>query len=956
MARRLISSDQVKINGSTEIYGGHIYNANVNFGFSQEATTVSISVVSEDGNYAVDPNDLSTSSPHTLTIGGTITIDPVFLYEYQVQKQGNQRILQLVYKDASILLDKIFVGLNYIHGFSQGAAQTKYLEAQFSCQPCPGPSSAPRPVTVDVNGIYKDGLLVQGGVFRSVKNSDPQQSTISKWDGGYILLGDEQFAQNECDIPKVDYNLTSLLNLLAYNGITVYGLTDVNPDHRTDYVGTLREVLGNWCSDFGLSFYWNSFRTASSRTEDIIGIDLSNPVSLTTLDAVKTAIDSISRSDDYLVTSFNETYSLENTNKTYHVTSFKKDATVKQRNWTIYKQYSAQNITVQDLNPNKNMLLGRTYEQFITSCVLAKYSTQLRDIYNWKLLRKNLVLGTTSNAVDNKFFHKINSIDRYQKIDPEILGIENLPIALKLNYFFSHVASGNKIYDMSKDASKQFTGNLPYTPGKAGTQNPFYYDAGGNLKYRMDYSGKAGTEAYFIEYNQDTYDRVLSFEREVSDFIGRWYKVDNYWSDYKYCGYENSYSVEVDTNPSSKIYNNQFNTYSYSYSSDESYPFSKLMKENTNGNIFGSDAVRIFDRDTVYGSTEQSVEEVLDVNRDFFVNSSNVKTAHVLDNFTPNIEALSDQIQKYFTEKTYSPLVKQTFGKKNFKLLTVARQEILDDIVQVSSPYRTRNFKESYSSNASSPSDPDCTTICEYDLIEEICRCLTDQFGNALDYNGNVTPPYQGLNSIFSSGIDVTVKIPHSLQYLYYNSGSLFRRLSSDEIPERGETRTIILPCQDNYWMYYQLDISQKRTNPSVAIVEGQIQDAGRYARIEVSPFDVTQQIESYYNNQSNTLLENVLTPVGGNIVPRTTTDYHNARVQFLTDGIQEPQRTISASFVGFPSDLSSYIDPNKGLTSFNVNYDENGASYDIEFSNRPKQLPQMDAVSKKITPRLFNI
>ena len=936
MAQRLISQDQIKINGSSQIYGGFIFNVNVNFSFSSSPTTVSVSVVSKDGNYNITPSELDTSVPQTLTIGDDITVDPIFLTDYEIQKNQDSNVLQLNFVDGSVILDKIFIGLNGIHGFAQSAPQTKFLEAEINCQPCPGPSTAARRVVANNAGIFKDGEVYSNGISRLVRDASSTQSTISKWEGGFLILGDEQFTSQVCEIPNISYNLTSLLNLLDYNGITIDGITDVNPEYLTDYQGTLREVLNNWCSDFGFTFYWNSFRTNTSSASDIIGIDLRNPVN--DISSIKTSIESIGRDKDYVVSSLSEKYSLQNTKKTYHVSSFKKDMeTRRSKDWEVYKQYAANCVTVEDLNPNKNMLMGRTYEQFITSCVLSRYSSELRDIYNWNILRPTLSLSS-----GQKIYNKVELGD----IDPKILGINDIYAKFKIKEAREKKIFGKKTEDTNDPFKLYF-----YPGGK----NPEGFPLLQSLNLSKD---NPGSETYLVDYSEQDLVELKRFEREVADFIGKWYSVPNYWNNYKYCTFDQNYNINVTTNPDSQIYNSEYNQYSAGYDEDRSYPFSNVIKENTDGNIFGNTAVRIFERDgATYGIEDQRIDEIIDVNKRFLKNP-NIKLEHNLSNYDTEPTRVDQQLVELAKKETHLSGVTGDIAKAgDLRFFNAPTKKVIDEVFVFSPLYNTLNNREVFS-NPSNVQNSDCTTVCDYDLIEEVCRCFKDQFGNTLDYDGKVYPPYQGLNSKTASAFDVEVRLPHTTAALYEASGaigqdSLFRVLDDDETPLSSTKRTITLPIQDDYYMYYKLDVSASFTTPSVHEIQGSLGSAGGLAQIEVQALDISNQINSYYDSSSSAVVTDIMVFNGSNFVPRTSAAYHSARVANLTDGISDPNHTVSASFVGFPTEISSSIDPAKGLTNFNVNYDENGAKYDLEFSTRPMELPKPEAVNYTIRPRL---
>ena len=933
MALREITGnkDQVTINGSNQIYGGYIFNGSVSFGFSNTKTTISISVVSENGNYLVPTQDLDTSDPQVIQFGENIVIDPAFLYEYSIEKRGDSRILQLTYVDGSILLDKIFVGLNYQHGFEQEDEQEKYLEAEFKCHPCPGPSTERRTVTADENGLLKDGVRYSAIISKS-REAKSDQKTINKWKGGYLILGDENYEPNTCKIPNVSYNFTQLKNLLEVNDIKLENLTDVNPDYSQTYVGTLREVLNNWCSDFGYSFYWNSLKnlnTATSTDADIIGLDLSFPISLTNTKNSLEAIDANSNNET-VITSLSEKYSLENTKKVYHLSSFKRESSLETRPWTLYKAYTATAVTLQDLAPNGDILLGRTYSQFIISCVLSKYNENLRDIYNMQLYRNSIV--TRASTADG--FSRITS----STINPKVLGYERIYGA------FFQTLSGKKQEEF-------FNSNNVFAKGlndKNKVNFPYVIGA-------FSLSDKQNINDYYLGFHNEDYHRDLkAYESQVADFIGKYYKVPSYWEPFDYCSYEESYKLDVSTVPSSEIYN-PYND------SQRSGPFSQLVRESVSSNVIGSNN-RVFERAATYGLSSERLDEILNFNDN--LTSIGTSDSHEQHDTISTFDVESLDVTDAVLDELglSSDIVDNIVEKegKSLKILRSIKKDILNYIIRISDLYTTQNTQEAWSSTNESEDSPECKTVCEFSFLEELCRCLVDQFGNPMSYEGQeLIPPYEGLLNRNALAFDVTTLLSDSTANQYYNAShrtASFRSLASNEVPIASLTRSVVLPSQSDYQIYYKLDFERKSTMPKVTEIKGSISDGQGLASIEVVAEDITNKIESYYNGSQDEIVTNVLVPGTASVVPKTTQEYHDQRVLNLSTGIGEPQHTINVSFAGLDSSYANFINPKSGLTSFNINFSEGAMNVDLEFSNRPLQLPNPDAVSKTISPRLYNL
>jgi hypothetical protein len=95
--------------------------------------------------------------------------------------------------------------------------------------------------------------------------------------------------------------------------------------------------------------------------------------------------------------------------------------------------------------------------------------------------------------------------------------------------------------------------------------------------------------------------------------------------------------------------------------------------------------------------------------------------------------------------------------------------------------------------------------------------------------------------------------------------------------------------------------------------------------------------------------------PDGANGFNQTTpAAYHADLTRKLVNSITSDRKNITISVIGMQlGGLSSYITPDKGLTSFSISLNENGATTQIGFANRPKILPKREAISQRIAPTI---
>jgi hypothetical protein len=396
-------------------FGGWIYNASVDLGFSKSPTQITMSMVLEEEKVAprradhkmtifqvpqFDINDnilgVSLTSTHPRTgataanflqetvLGNFYTIyihglvfARMYLFDYNISIEPNQKVLHVTFKDYSVILDKIYVGLakkqgpqrmrweqavdprQNVYRTAFGKDSHAMVELEAMCPNCylegegfsnpankswfganlfgrvgrpgffnkekgmikrdcalasfigrPGFGGNPRYGTnlvgpvYDVTNIYniKDSacyggnaaachwigyhgdvhpLRVRGTKWRPYVRFNPKEywgllhARVSAgmvepvgftMDGGYLIIGTEEFQEKPCgEAPNVSYNFTELLDSLKLRGLKFGNITypngvprspDKNPRYRANYIGTLREVLEQWCGVFALDYYY----------------------------------------------------------------------------------------------------------------------------------------------------------------------------------------------------------------------------------------------------------------------------------------------------------------------------------------------------------------------------------------------------------------------------------------------------------------------------------------------------------------------------------------------------------------------------------------------------------------------------------------------------------------------------------------------------------------------------
>ena len=405
-------------------FGGWIYNTNgdINFGDSPSEITMSIALgnLGEDNvtdfsnqpiTFDIDKTDLKLGtdtngqeSLFDININGAQFNDYV-LFAYDIDIQDNQKILNVVFKDYSVILDKIYIGLvkregaKNIHRVNiSGLFPTKCPDCQFSGDSFVHDGILSREIDLgsyaglngqiydnmaDVEAILNQQPLLERNAYDywnqlSILSNDPSTRSNSWEDnfnlnGGYLIIGTEDIPQENCgSLPDVNYSFPELLASLRYRGLNFTGEfptgnTTQSHYYKKNYNGTLREVLRNWGSDFGIDFF------ASGKT--FWGMDITNPIQLSGLTGIvdPTTVNGLKFDfpEDNAISSYKESYSLDNTYDQAVVTYDVKPAQIQKDSKTVERYVGYVPLHPMDLNYVNRVsltLMDNAFgQQFITN-------------------------------------------------------------------------------------------------------------------------------------------------------------------------------------------------------------------------------------------------------------------------------------------------------------------------------------------------------------------------------------------------------------------------------------------------------------------------------------------------------------------------------------------------------------------------------------------------------------
>jgi hypothetical protein len=259
------SIPQVKINGSSKAYGGYIFNVNYVVGLNKVPSEITISFISESGSY--QRPTLSSTVPVKISIGNLVddTFYPISLSD---KRSGGSKTLDVTFRDSSLILDKLFIGLHKQHGINKRAVSRKSATSLdnyvSSIYPDPILHVSEKGSNLIIVGEevhpcdMNDDLVFDAADLEllAYDASDPCQLKCNHHYADYNSIHAECVTKTRTSILEVNYNLEELLAAISQYVSVAQEPSDVHTKYRAKYTGTLRSVLTSWCSDLGLSFFW----------------------------------------------------------------------------------------------------------------------------------------------------------------------------------------------------------------------------------------------------------------------------------------------------------------------------------------------------------------------------------------------------------------------------------------------------------------------------------------------------------------------------------------------------------------------------------------------------------------------------------------------------------------------------------------------------------------------------
>jgi hypothetical protein len=253
-----------------------IYSIDLSGGGS-EAAQLKISFISRAGE--ADSYALNTSELKTIVIGNFYTFKGYIVSCSERQSVSSGITCELTLVDESVILDKLWVGLKGKHGGSpapllkkanltpaQNASSINFAKVSNITLEASNSNTNINDLKIFLTkGNFPiNNLILVGNAIDPCQNYQDENpkdpcDPCSSTEAGASNFNCEK--SRALDILNVNYTFTDLI-LEASKRVKFKQDFPSSISYRADYTGSLREVLNNWCKDYGYSFYWDPKESA----------------------------------------------------------------------------------------------------------------------------------------------------------------------------------------------------------------------------------------------------------------------------------------------------------------------------------------------------------------------------------------------------------------------------------------------------------------------------------------------------------------------------------------------------------------------------------------------------------------------------------------------------------------------------------------------------------------------
>jgi len=247
-----------------------LYSFKYSPGFAQSYGTVDAQFLSKDGDYS-DFMDAPITHDYFQIFFKKDNGDETFLGDFTITaketREGENKLLQVMFADKSVELDRYLVALRGSMGYDQEYVNKLPAVEQARIQGAVSGNSGRIVWVGKTDSACDEELLSEGG-----DPCDPCQEKIDDPQSRRVLC-EQYYVDNR---RNHEYTFEDLVSSLRSRvGINI-GIASVNKDMKFDYTGSAREVLNQIGSDMGFSFYYEP------QTNSIEFISLANGLKINT--------------------------------------------------------------------------------------------------------------------------------------------------------------------------------------------------------------------------------------------------------------------------------------------------------------------------------------------------------------------------------------------------------------------------------------------------------------------------------------------------------------------------------------------------------------------------------------------------------------------------------------------------------------------------------------------------
>lgn len=285
---------------------------------------------------------------------------------YEVSHDGEgASSISVEFVDGSFILDQLHVGLN-----------TKYFNTSSGLGP----------------KLSHSNIILVGSEVDPCLNNNKDEfiqdpcSTCGEDEDQNPILDIDCASLRRNNILDIDYSFSELINAIRSKGLNVSfsNGSQFDDNYRSSYTGSLRSVLQSWCSDFGLSFYFD---------DNLLGSGIIKIFDLT--QGIKIDVGSLRNSDQ--VKSFSESKSIEHRRSGGLVSHFAKEGHFKTYNCSAayHGTITCRPILLKDLVSNAEWTPAKgSFNAYSTNLknelnvieiasTLSSYNKAFRDAFVW---------------------------------------------------------------------------------------------------------------------------------------------------------------------------------------------------------------------------------------------------------------------------------------------------------------------------------------------------------------------------------------------------------------------------------------------------------------------------------------------------------------------------------------------------------------------------------------------